>query len=539
MNTTTEKIQSIPLAEIVRSATNREIFDPKALEEIAVSIREKGVVQPIVVRPVSCIEDEVRRAAVGEAKYELVVGERRWRGSKIAGKEEIPAVIRSLNDYEALTIQVIENAQREDPDPLEEAEQYDALLKTGEISVEELSTKIGKSKRAIYERTKLLDLPNLAKEALRKGKITAAVAVLIARIPNTLLAEEAARRILKGGYNGQPLPFEAVQDAIHNEYMTRLKDAPFDPKDKTLVEGAGPCAACPKRTGNQKELFADVGRADVCTDTACFKAKVAAARERRLEEARKAGKKVLTPEESAKLYPYDGGNLDYNAPVVELDARCSFEPRKTWAQVVAKLPKDERPEIMVAFDKRGGLHEVIGRKEAGEAARTLEIAPPEDTRGNGSLSPEAIRQRQQMRDTREQHERAIRAVGFAIEGVKAKQAKAKDTKALSRLLLMLAVKFASFDTMRRVAKLHGYVNPKKDGDARAFFNATVKKAATDPLPLALETMLWQTAQFIQCGLPDGVADACRIYGLDVKKIAAAAKQKPTKGEAPKLLAGKN
>ncbi len=104
---------------------------------------------------------------------------------------------------------------------------------------------------------------------------------------------------------------------------------------------------------------------------------------------------------------------------------------------------------------------------------------------------------------------------------------------------MLAVRFSNFDTKRRVAKQHGYVTPKKDGDVTVFFEAIVKKAAPDPLPLALETMLWNTAQFIQTGLPQGVTEACRIYGLDVKKIAAAAKEKPAKGETLKLTTGKN
>jgi len=187
-----------------------------------------------IVRPVSCIEDETRRKAAGNAKYELVVGERRWRGSKIAAKTEIPSVIRKLNDHEALKLQVIENAQREDPDPLEEAEQYDGLLKSGKTTVDELCAEIGKSRATIYGRIKLLGLPEKVKEALRVGKITPQVALLIARIPNSKVAEEAATRILKGDHSGQPLSFRQVQAFIAEEYMTQLKGAPFDPKDKTL-----------------------------------------------------------------------------------------------------------------------------------------------------------------------------------------------------------------------------------------------------------------------------------------------------------------
>src|SRR5471032_315777 len=95
--TTTEKIHQLLVAEIIRSATNRTRFKPEALEEMASSIREKGVIQAVTVRPVSCIEDEARRKDAGKAKYELVIGERRWRGSKIAEKTEIPSVIRNLS----------------------------------------------------------------------------------------------------------------------------------------------------------------------------------------------------------------------------------------------------------------------------------------------------------------------------------------------------------------------------------------------------------------------------------------------------------
>jgi ParB/RepB/Spo0J family partition protein len=533
--TPTETIQRLFLAEIMRSETNRTRFKQEALEEMASSIREKGVIQPVVVRPISCIEDEDRRKAAGRAvNYELVVGERRWRGSKLAEKADIPAIVRELTDHEALKLQVIENAQREDPDPLEEAEQYDALLKSGKTTIEELVAELGKSRATIYGRIKLLCLPEKVKEALRAGKITAQVALLIARIPNPKLAEEAADRILKGLQNGQTYSFRQVQAFIAEEYMTQLKGAPFDPKDKTLVPAAGACALCPKRTGNQKELFADVGRTDVCTDPACFRLKVEAARVRLLEAAKQEGKIVLSADESGKLFPYRGGQLQYDASVVELDKPCPFQPKKTWRQVVAKLPKGERPETVVAVDKEGGLHELIGRKEAGEAARTLDLAKPHETRG--SMSACSVQQSRAMKESRDRHERTIRAVDLAITGVLEKQAKAKDTKPLFRLLRLLAMKEANFDTERRVAKRHGFTTPKKDGEVRAFFAGVAKKAEESPIAFVLETLLWKSSLFVDRGLPETMLVACKIYGLDPKKIEVAAKENPPKAEAPTLPA---
>jgi ParB/RepB/Spo0J family partition protein len=528
----TEQIHQLIVAEIIRSATNRKLFKPEALEEMASSIREKGVIQPITVRPVSCIEDEARRKAAGSAKYELVIGERRWRGSRIAGNTAIPAVIRMLDDHDALMLQVIENAQREDPDPLEEAEQFEALLKSGKSTADELAAEIGKSRGTIYARIKLLSLPQRVKDALRAGKISAQVALLIARIPNPKVAEEAATRILKGDREGQPFSFRQVKAFIESEYMTQLKGAPFDPKDKTLVPGAGPCASCPHRTGNQKELFSDVSRADVCTDPVCFRQKCDATRARELETARNEGKTVLSPEDSAQLYQH-GSHLRYDAPVLELDSDCPFQPKKTWRQIVARVPKAERPEIIVGIDRNGKLHDLIGRKEAGEVARSLDLAKPHETRG--TMSATTIQQGRQAKEAREKHDRTIRAVDLAITALLDKQAKAKDTKALARLVLMLAVKFSGHDTARRVSKRHGYVNAKKDGDVRNFFLALAKKTAADPLPFALETMLWQTSLFSQ-EFPSAMTDACKIYGIDVKKIEAAAKDKPAKADEPTLPA---
>jgi ParB/RepB/Spo0J family partition protein len=525
-----EIIQHLALSELIRSVTNRKTFTPQTMQEMADSITEKGVLQPIIVRPVDSIEDEEPRATAikAGAKYEIVMGERRYRGSKLAGKADIKAIVRTLNDHEALMMQVIENAQREDPQPLEEAEQYNGLLTSGKTTIEELAAKIGKTRTFIYQRISLLRLPEKAKTALRSGKLSLPVSLLIARIPNSAVAEEATTRILKGDYHGQPFSLNEVHRFILQECMTQLKNAPFDPKDKTLVPEAGHCAACPKRSGNEKELFADVGRADVCTDLTCFRLKCAAARSRLLAKAREEGKNVLSPEESAKLYPHNGGQLSYQSPYIELAEACPFASKKTWEQIVAKLPKTERPETIVAVDKSGTIHELIGRKEAGEAARALNLAQASETRGD--LSPSAIQQRKQMRDSREKHERTIRAVDLVISEILQKQSKAKDGgKMFARLLLMLAAKTAHFDTARRVAKRYGFTTPKKDGEVRAFYNKKAKEAVTNPLAFALESLLWENSLFVDNGLPSAITEACKIYSIDPKKIEAASRDKSSFG----------
>jgi ParB/RepB/Spo0J family partition protein len=521
-----EVIHSLLIAELIRSATNRKIFKPEALQEMGDSIREKGVIQPIVARPVSSIEDETRRREAGSAKFEIVCGERRWRGSKIAKETHIPAVLRELSDHEALMLQVIENAQREDVDALDEAEQLNGLLKSGKSTMAELVTEIGKSRATIYGRIKLLDAPDKAKAAYRAGKLSPQVLLLIARIPNVKVAEEATDRVLKGQYGGEPLSFRQVQHLLASEYMTQLKGAPFDPKDASLVPCAGACAGCPKRTGNDKELFADVGRADVCTDPVCFRSKCDATRDRLMAKAGDEGKLVLSPEDSQALYPH-GNYLSSDAPVLELDKSCPFADGQTWQEVVEQLPEGERPSVIVAVDRSGQLHNLIGKKEAGEVVRALNLAAPGQTRGD--LSPAAVHQRQQVKDAREQGERVTRTVNLVIDGVLAKQAKAKDNKALARLLLTVARHEAHFDTKRRVNVRHGFVSVKKDGEPNGYFDKLEKAADQDPLAFALETLLWECGMFSR-DLPATITAAAKIYGLDLAKIRAEAKKKPAKAE---------
>jgi hypothetical protein len=171
------------------------------------------------------------------------------------------------------------------------------------------------------------------------------------------------------------------------------------------------------------------------------------------------------------------------------------------------------------------LHELIGKKEAGEVARALELATPGETRGN--LSPDAVRQRQDIKAAREKNEQTTRTINLVIDAILAKQSKARDTKAFSRLLLTVAMQQAHFETSRRVNMRHGFTSAKKDGEPRQYHRARAKEATADPLPLALETLLWESAMFSH-ELPQTIVEAAKIYSLDLPKIKAEAKKKPVK-----------
>jgi len=189
-----EGLHNLPLAQIQPSPENpRKNFEPKPLAELAESIKIHGVRQPVLVRPIG------KSSKTGDwvERYQLVVGERRWRASKLAGKTEIPAIVDSkLTDSEALEIMVIENLQREDVHALDEALGYELLMKKaaesdrelGSLpgaprhSAESIAAKVGKSVGYVYARLKLLALTPAARDAFQRNHITAGHAVLVARL---------------------------------------------------------------------------------------------------------------------------------------------------------------------------------------------------------------------------------------------------------------------------------------------------------------------------------------------------------------------
>jgi ParB family chromosome partitioning protein len=153
-------VQRLNIDRIVQAGYQpRQVFEPGSLAELAQSIREKGVIQPLLVRP------------RGEA-FEIVAGERRWRAGQLAGLTELPVIIRDLGDREALEIAIVENLQREDLGPLEEARAYQALLDQG-LNQEGVAQAVGKGRSTVSNALRLLSLGEGALRALDSGQISA------------------------------------------------------------------------------------------------------------------------------------------------------------------------------------------------------------------------------------------------------------------------------------------------------------------------------------------------------------------------------
>lgn len=139
----------------------RKTFDEKALSELATSIERNGVLQPLLVRPMA------------DGTYQLVAGERRWRASRLAGLTEVPVVIKEMSDEQAMEIALIENLQREDLNPIEEAEGLQLLIERYNLTQEEAASRVGRSRPAIANALRLLGLPDEVRALTKEGKISA------------------------------------------------------------------------------------------------------------------------------------------------------------------------------------------------------------------------------------------------------------------------------------------------------------------------------------------------------------------------------
>ena len=270
MHTTTQnnsEYRDLSVAALIESSSNpRKRFDENGLNELAASFRSQGVLAPLLVRELD------------ENKYEVIAGARRLRAAKLAELESVPVRIVKLSDAEAIEAQCVENLQREDIHPLEEALGFKSLLELGEpYNIAHIAARAGKSEAYIYGRLRLADLIPPVAEAFLKDKITVGHALLIAKLPAAQQQEAFAaafRSMWTSDGNTQVLiPVKELAAWIESNILLQLASVPFDKQDETLIPGAGSCVNCPKRTGFNKLLFADV-REDSCSDPQCFRAKL-------------------------------------------------------------------------------------------------------------------------------------------------------------------------------------------------------------------------------------------------------------------------
>ena len=184
-----DKVQRVPLNRIRPSSLQpRKEFAPEALQELADSIREQGIVQPLIVRE-------------NGGYFELIAGERRWRAAQLVNLPEVPIIVREADDRSVLELALIENLQRENLNPLEEALGYAKLAEQFQLTQEQIAVKVGKSRAAVANATRLLKLPEGVQTLLRDNRISVGHAKVILGLTDAAHQSLAAERIVKEGLN--------------------------------------------------------------------------------------------------------------------------------------------------------------------------------------------------------------------------------------------------------------------------------------------------------------------------------------------------
>jgi ParB/RepB/Spo0J family partition protein len=299
-------LRLVPLASIVVTTNTRKVFDETALAELAESVRAHGILQPIVLRPY----------AAESGKYELVAGGRRFRAAQLAELAEVPATVRHLTDREFLEVQLLENLQRVDVRPADEAQAFAKLMKNG-FALEEIAAKVGKPARFVAERARLMELAPEWVEALQQGCLLIGSAQLLARLTRTQQSE--VHQQLDGYYGNKEeiggvmrrvYSASEIRQQLDRQFKTHdLEKAAFPKDDATLYPVAGACLTCPKRTGNTPYLFDEMG-GNTCLDGACFSEKLIRYVARVAEQMGADGQPVLKVADHWGRVPGDVLNLN-------------------------------------------------------------------------------------------------------------------------------------------------------------------------------------------------------------------------------------
>ncbi len=218
-----DRLKEIDINEItVAPHQPRQMFDPDKLAELAASIKEHGVIQPVVVRPLQ------------SGGYELIAGERRWRACKTLGYRKIPAVVKECRDMEASAVSLIENVQREDLNPLEEALAYHQLMDNYGLTQEEVSGRVGKSRSFVANMVRLLGLPNEVKDLLASGQLNAGHARALLAIQDGKRQVAAAGKIVRLNLNVRQA--ESMARSLSQKKDKQKKRETFRDQDRTQVE---------------------------------------------------------------------------------------------------------------------------------------------------------------------------------------------------------------------------------------------------------------------------------------------------------------
>lgn len=389
-------LRDIELHLIQESPFNpRKSYDQAALNELAETIKEMGVLHPILVRPARINVTSSPEDGTIDG-FEIVCGHRRYRAAKIARERTIRATVSTLTDAESARLQTIENLQREDLDPIEAAEGYSDYIRDHGVTKDQLADHIKKSRTYVYNQLKLISLCELGRKHVRTRALDVELAIEIARLPTEDLQLEALDLVCYGdieivepgtgedadetgdqeGRNVRFMSFREGRERIEDEIKRHLSDALFDRTVIFLVQDRPDCNSCTERAGNIPELDATGKRADICTNPGCFDLKAKAHLDMLAQEAGKDGGTVIPADESGPLF------LSWDS--TRLATHCGYLPLDTpfW-QIENKTPRDALGKKLKAKDvvhivtKAGTVIQAV-TKDTLVKYKVLEAEPTDD-----------------------------------------------------------------------------------------------------------------------------------------------------------------
>ena len=503
MNTqTATEYRNLPLSVLSESKTNpRRIFEESGLQELAETIRSQGVLSPLLVRPLN------------ERSFEIVFGARRYRAAQMAEAETVPVRIKQMSDAEVLEAQLVENLQRRDVHPMEEAQGFKALLDLEEpkYSIEQVAAKVGKPPAYVAQRLKLTELGEAAIEAFYREEIGVGHALLLAKLPADR-QEEALKACFREDWSASAdrkakrilLPVRNLQTWIEQNILLILKDAPFDKRDAHLVAIAGSCVDCPKRTGHNKLLFSDLGKQDACTDPSCHQAKVNAHLAKTI-----AARPKLVQISTAYSKPEEGS---------------SVLPRSQYVAIQEEKPKDKdeakRPQFKTCkFTTEAifadGEGKVDIHKVCANTVCTIHHAKKQPNKPDASLKAQQDKERREAAIANTTGIRILAAIIAAVP-----------VRLMKRDLLFVTERLAAVLDENRlavIARQHGIKKAKDSDSITKLFLAYLRSVEESALGSVL-VELTIVLSAIRGNSANVLRDAAATYKVNTDAIALKVKQ---------------
>ncbi|HUZ93789.1 MAG TPA: ParB/RepB/Spo0J family partition protein [Edaphobacter sp.] len=516
--------RNLPLLSLTESANNpRSTFDEKALDELAESIKAQGVLSPLVVRP------------KGGHSYEIVAGARRYRAAQRAGLEYVPVRIAELSDAQAVEVSIVENLQRRDVHPLDEATGYVRLLALDEpkYSIEQIAAKCGKSPGYVLARVRLAQLAPAVVQAFSKDEIGVGHALLLAKLQPEQ-QEQALAACYQEAYGNDSkskrilLPIRHLQQWIEHNILLELAAAPFSKEDTQLVPAAGSCIECLKRTGHNVLLFDGISpRQDSCSDPNCYAAKL----EMHVKQT-VAAKPKLVQISTAYGKPAEGSAAIPRNQYVEIrQDKPQKKEQRDWPEY--KTCKSTTEAIVTEGSEKGELRRICANPDC-------PVHHPkkkqQQTHADAEFKAEREKQRRAEALAQTIGLRVLKAIG---EAVPVRLMKRDLQFAVERLITMLDErKLAIF------IRQHEIGQPKDAGSPAKLLAAFLPKAEESTLGRILVETVILLSMRTAADSVKVLRDAAQSYKVDIEAISAKVKQefaakekaKSTKKAAPKPLA---